>query len=407
MPQALKRFAVEAISPAGERQHLERDALSDRDIALDLLGKGYTPVSISLQRTGWLGALTKPILWSKGPRASEMAMFAEQMSEMLASGLTVEQALVVLGRRPGKSILGKIAGHVLLRVRGGEALSSALAEERVPSYLVGMVRAAEQSGQMAEAFTDAARYLQREVASRDKLANALLYPAIVLVTVVGVLAFVLGFVIPQFAPIFDGEEDLLPGVTRLVLSLSELVTHHGIWLAIGTLLPVALVWSLRQSGSGRAAVDKMLARLPVAHALLSLDLSKVLSVMGTLIKNGVEVSGAVTLSASVASSLALAQRMEDAGRKLREGGSVSGVFRAVVKIPETTLSIIEVGEHTGELGRAIQRAACLLEMESEQRINRLVALVNPIAIAFLGLVVGVVVAGVMLGIMSINQLAVR
>lgn len=407
MSQAMKRFSVEAISPAGERQHLERDALSDRDIALDLLGKGFTPVSISLQRTDWMGALIKPIQWSKGPRASEMAMFAEQMSEMLASGLTVEQALVVLGRRPGKSMMGKMAGHVLLRVRAGEALSSALAEERVPNYLVGMVRAAEQSGQMAEAFTDAARYLQREVASRGKLANALLYPAIVLVTVLGVLAFVLGFVIPQFAPIFEGEEDLLPGVTRLVLSLSELVTHHGIWLAFGILLSLTLAWSFRQSNSGRAAIDKMLARLPVAHALLSLDLSKVLSVMGTLIKNGVEVSGAVTLSASVASSQALTQRMEDAGRKLREGGSVSGVFRSVVKIPETTLSIIEVGEHTGELGRAIQRAAYLLELESEQRINRLVALVNPIAIAFLGLVVGVVVAGVMLGIMSINQLAVR
>jgi len=407
MSQALKRFSVEAISPTGERQHIERDALSDRDIALELLGKGYTPVSISLQRTDWLGALSRPVQWQKGPRASEMAMFAEQMSEMLASGLTVEQALVVLGRRPGKSMMGKMAGHVLLRVRGGEALSLALAEERVPNYLVGMVRAAEQSGQMAEAFTDAARYLQREVASRGKLANALFYPAIVLVTVLGVLAFVLGFVIPQFAPIFAGDEDRLPRVTRLVLFLSDLVTHHGIWLGIGIMLPVALVWSLRQSNSGRAAMEKLLARLPVAHALLSLDLSKVLSVMGTLIKNGVEVSGAVTLSASVASSQALTQRMESAGRRLREGGSVSGVFRSVVKIPETTLSIIEVGEHTGELGRAIQRAAYLLEMESEQRINRLVTLVNPIAIAFLGLVVGVVVAGVMLGIMSINQLAVR
>lgn len=217
----------------------------------------------------------------------------------------------------------------------------------------------------------------------------------------------LGFVIPQFAPIFEGDEGLLPGVTRLVLYLSELVTHHGILLAVGIVIPVALAWLLRQSDSGRAAVDKMLTRLPVAHALLSLDMSKVLSVMGTLIKNGVEVSGAVTLSASVASSQALVQRMENAGRKLREGGSVSGVFRSVVKIPEATLSIIEVGEHTGELGRAIQRAAYLLEMESEQRINRLVALVNPIAIAFLGLVVGVVVAGVMLGIMSINQLALR
>ncbi len=407
MSQALKRFSVEAISPTGERQHIERDALSERDIALDLLAKGYTPVSISLQRTDWLGALSKPIQWSQGPRASEMAMFAEQMSEMLASGLTVEQALGVIGRQPGKSALGKMASQVLLRVRGGGALSSALAEERVPSYLVGMVRAAEQSGQMAEAFTDATRYLQREVASRGTLANALLYPAIVLLTVLGVLAFMLGFVIPQFAPIFEGDEDRLPRVTRFVLYLSDLVTHHGIWLAAGILLSVALAWSLRRSNSGRAAADKILVYLPVTQAMLSLDLSKVLSVMGTLIKNGVEISGAVTLSASVASSQALAQRMEDAGRKLREGGSVSGIFRLVVKIPETTLSIIEVGEHTGELGRAIQRAAYLLEIESEQRIKRLVALVNPIAIAFLGLVVGVVVAGVMLGIMSINQLAMR
>lgn len=407
MSQALKRFSVEAISPAGERQHIESDALSDRDIALDLLRKGYTPVSISLQRTGWLGALGKPVQLRKGPRGSEIAMFAEQMSEMLASGLTVEQVLGVIGRRPGKTMLGKMAGRILMRVRAGEALSSALAEERVPSYLVGMVRAAEQSGQMAEAFTDAARYLQREVASRGKLANALYYPAIVLLTVLGVLGFVLGFVIPQFAPIFEGEEDLLPGVTQFVLHLSDIVTHHGIWLAIGIFVLAVIAWLLRRSSAGRAAMNRMMAHLPMAQPLMMLDMAKVLSVMATLIKNGVEISGAVTLSASTASSQVLAHRMENAAQRLREGGSISGVFRSIVEIPETTLSIIEVGEHTGELGRAILRAAYLLEMESEQRINRLVALVSPIAIAFLGLVVGVVVAGVMLGIMSINQLAVR
>lgn len=403
----MKHFSVEVIASSGERQHLEMSATSERDIALELVEKGFTPLSISLRNDGWIARLNKPVSWRTGLGGGELAMFSEHMAEMLASGLTVEQALGVISRRTFKDGLGKLAEQTLSLVREGQALSEALSSNGAGAHVAGMVRAAEQSGQMAQTFSDVARYLRREAAIRSKLANALVYPAVVLVTVIAVLGFVLGFVIPQFESIFAGDEALLPRTTRFVLFLSSVLTTYWAWLGGFLVMTIVLILLMRQSAIGRAIWARFLSRLPGALPVLNLERARILSVLGTLIENGVEVSAAVALSASTAGPGELSRRLQLAARRLREGGTVSAVLRTDVDMPDATLSIVEVGEHTGELGRMLQRAAYLLEMESVQRLDRLTALVTPVAIAILGLVVGVVVAGVMMGIMSINQLAAR
>lgn len=261
---------------------------------------------------------------------------------------------------------------------------------------------------MGDGLTDAARYLQRQLAAQRGLVNALIYPVVVLVTVFAALLFVLGYVIPEFEPIFAGEEHRLPKMTRVVLTLSHLVTRQGAGIVV---LPITgmflLWWIVRKNPTIGEAMAKMALRLPVVRLIAQIDVAKTLGVMGALIDNGVEVSESVQLAAQAASSKRLREAMGKASRELREGASVSAALRRIDLIPEATVSIIEVGEHTGTLGHASMRAAHLLETDSTFRIDRLIALLNPIAIAVLGLIVGFVIAGVMLGIMSINQMAVR
>ncbi|MDO9150485.1 MAG: type II secretion system F family protein, partial [Methylotenera sp.] len=172
-------------------------------------------------------------------------------------------------------------------------------------------------------------------------------------------------------------------------------------------IPVLLWISIKTNAQLEGIIAKVALRISFIRLITYVDIANVLGVMGALIDNGVEVSESVQFAAQAASTQHVREPLQHVSRSLREGVSVSLALRRTNLIPETTLSIIEVGEHTGSLGTATMRAAQLLETDSMYKIDRLITLLNPIAIALLGLIVGAVISGVMLGIMSINQLAVK
>lgn len=403
------RYAIRAVAPSGEVRHFTREAATENAAALDVLREGLTPISIVRRDGGLLDALNRPLALGARPRIADVALFCEQMSAMTASGLTVEQALRVISRQGAERHTTKTAQRLLPRIQAGMALSAALAAEPgLPSYLTGMVRAAETGGKLSDGLGDAGRYMQRQADTRGGLINALAYPAVVLITVIIALTLVLAVVIPAFEPIFAGEEHRLPAITRAVLWLSSLVVHDLLKVSLfaGATLLVGVA-ALYRFPRLRHRVQQGASRLRPVRLAMQLDVSRVLGVLGMLFRSGVEVSEAVALAARSAGSSRLRTALEDAARQLREGVSISAALGSVAAIPDDTRALIEVGEHTGELGATTLRAAQLLEADTAYQIGRLVALANPIAIAFLGVAVGLVVGGVMLGILSINQLALR
>ncbi|AKJ29723.1 type II secretion system F family protein [Caldimonas brevitalea] len=405
----MTRYAVKAVSASGEARHLYKEAACENEAALATLHDGLTPVSISPAGQGWMQRLGQPVVLRGRMRLPDIALFCEQMGVMAASGLTVEESLTVLSRQSQDRPAAGLARRLLPRIQAGMPLSDALQPEpHLPAYLPSMVRAAETGGRVGDGFAEAGKYLARQSATRSTLVNALTYPAVVMGTVLVAMVLVLTVVVPGFEPIFAGEEHRLPALTRAVLWLSAVVTQHGVGVSLlllaWVLVPALL---LRRSSRWRKRIVGTAARLRPVRLARQLDVARVLGVLGLLLRGGVEVSEAVALSAPAAASGALRDSLAACSRRLREGASISAALRAVVAIPEETRALIEVGEHTGELGATTMRAAQLLEADTSQQIERLVALANPLAIALLGLVVGLLVGGVMLGILSINQLALR
>ncbi|WP_445371970.1 type II secretion system F family protein [Methylomonas sp. HW2-6] len=409
MAESLNKFSVKALTNSGEMRDLEITSISEETVALELLRAGLTPLSITANTSNWLDLLNRPIKFDTKPNLANLAMFTEQLAEMLKAGLTVERALTILAKQHNSKTMTELVSRLLRRLSEGSTLSNAMeAEAYLPRYLIGIVRASEQGGRMSEGLTDATRYLQRQMLTRRGVINALTYPAVVFVMIVISLTFVLGFVIPEFESIFAGEEHRLPKITRLVLTLSHLVTEQGFQLLVTLIgVPVLLWISIQKSVKFKVFIRKAGLRISFFRLITYVDIANVLGVMGALIDNGVEVSESVQFAAQAASTQHIREPLQHVSRMLREGVSVSLALRRTNLIPETTLSIIEVGEHTGSLGTATMRAAQLLETDSMYKIDRLITLLNPIAIALLGLIVGAVISGVMLGIMSINQLAVK
>lgn len=370
--------------------------------------EGLIPVSISAKE-GIMEVLSRPILLPRKIRTSDIALFCEQMSAMTGSGLTVEQALRVLTKQNAKRPITKMATRLLPRVQEGHSLSVGLAAEpELPRYVSGMINASEAGGRLAEGLEEAGRYLQRQAQTRENLINALTYPFVVLMTVFIALLLVLSLVIPAFAPIFAGEEHRLPSITRFVLNLSNLLVNHTIELTLAisiTIIVTILTW--RKSQSIRQRIFHLAEKTPPFKLTKRLELARALGVMAMLFRNGVEISEAVALAAQSTSSTHLGNMLEGAARQLREGTSITTALRRIPEIPDDTRALLEIGEHTGDLGSTAHRAAQLLEADTAHQIERLIALANPISIVFLGIVIGLVVGGVMLGVLSINQLSVR
>lgn len=405
----MSRFTVRALTAEGETRILVREAEDKQGLALALIGENLTPLRIT-EQDGSLGdLLSRPVTLNRRMPLRDVALFCEQVGAMLASGLTVEQALRVVSRQAGRRPSARLARSLLPRIQAGAPLSDALgAEPGMPHHLPPMVRAAESSGGLAAGLETAGRHLQRQAGTRAEIGNALTYPAIVLATVVLALVVVLAVVIPGFEPIFAGEEHRLPGMTRFVLWLSDFVLNHALasllWgcgaVAAGFVLHRRSAWFGNYFGAAAR-------RLPPVRLMERLNVSRVLGVLGMLFQSGVEASEAVLLAAQAAGSRRLRTALEGASRQLREGRSIGTALESVGAIPDETCALIEVGEHTGALASATLRAAHLLERDASEQLERTLALVNPLAIAFLGVVVGLVVGGVMLGILSINQLALR
>lgn len=405
----MSRYAIRALEASGEVRHLILEAPTEHDAALDVLRRGLTPTSIVRRDPGLLDTLNRPIGAGGRPTPGEVALFCEQMGTMTASGLTVEQALGVISRQQAQRNTTKMARRLLPQVQAGMALSAALASESgLPAYLPAMVRAAEVGGKLADGLGNAGRYLQRQADTRNGLFTALAYPVVILLTVIVALVLVLFVVVPAFEPIFEGEERRLPAITRAVLALSDLAVHHLPEFTLASvclmLLATAVLFRFPQL---QEHVGDACRRLRPVRLAIQLDVSRALGVMGMLFSSGVEVSESVGLGARAAGSSHLRAALEGAALQLREGASISSALGRVADIPQDTCALIEVGEHTGELGATTLRAAQLLETDTAYQVGRLVALANPIAIALLGGVVGLVVGGVMLGILSINQLALR
>lgn len=422
----MARYSVEASGANGRtRERLSIEASTPTEAARQVMAQGRFPISVRAERVGLAARLDQSLWTSERLGLAELALFAEQLADLVRAGVTIEQALDLLapGGRGGASTaenqgerrdrrdraLGRLAQRLLRRVREGASLSVALRQEpAVPQAFAGVIQGAEGAGALAVGLASLALSLQRQSETRERIRAALAYPVMVLVVAVLAVSFVLTVVIPEFAPLFAGEERRLPMVTRGVLWLSALLTGRLLWAGLALLLIGVLgrvTW--RRSTGLRQRSWRLALRLPPVRYALRLDLAQATRVMGALLESGMEASQAMQLAGEAASFERNRHGFAQGARRLREGEALSHVYAALPHMPDAAASMLAVGERSGQAGAAASRAAQLIETDTNRRVNRLLATLNPVAVITLGALVALFIAAIMLGILSINQLALR
>ncbi|AVO48837.1 type II secretion system protein F [Melaminivora suipulveris] len=346
---------------------------------------------------------------ARGPvnRADVHALTSE-LAIMLRAGLALDNALRVLIDMSHKPSVGALVQGILDAVKGGAPLSRALAAHPAlfNDFYVNMVRSGEVSGQMSAVLDRLVEHMERQRALRESVISATIYPSILLVVAVLSLVGLLGFVVPQFEKLFVDMGDALPLPTRLVMELGQGFRHYGWAIAIGAALAVFLSLRWLRSPRGRAWWQSRLLRLPLIGPLaLRYQLTLFSRSLGTLLGNGVPLLTALHIATDTVGNQVLRQALTKVAPIVKEGGKMVQAISSTGIFEPLAINLIRVGEETGRIGTMMLELSNILNREVETGIKRLLTLLEPVLILVLGVLIAAIIVSILLGILSVNDLA--
>ena len=359
---------------------------------------------------GLAGVRPPKVRKAKGPvTAPDVLALTSELAIMLRAGLALDNALRVLIDMSHKPSVATLMQGVLDAVKGGTPLSRALAQHRqlFGDFYINMVRSGEASGQMSAVLDRLVEHMERQRALRESVVSATIYPAILLAVAVLSLIAMLGFVVPQFEKLFTDMGDALPMPTRLVMGLGQAFTRYGLFMGVVAVGGGMLLMRWLRSPSGRRWWQTLVLRLPLMGPLaLKYQLTLFSRSMGTLLGNGVPMLTALHIATETVGNVVLQKALARVAPIVKEGGRVVQALSATGIFEPLAINLIRVGEETGRIGPMMLELANILNREVETGIKRLLTLVEPVLILVLGMLIAAIIVSILLGILSINDLAV-
>lgn len=323
----------------------------------------------------------------------QLVMFSQELLALLQAGLGLVEGLEALLEKEAQPNLRPIMSGLLQALHDGRRFSSALAEQprHFPPLYIGLVRASEGTSSLPYALERFVAYQQRIDAVRAKVVSAAIYPAILISVGTLVSLFLMVYVVPRFAQVYQGAGRQMPWLSQQMLALSTLLTDH-----LGVLLVLALAGVLGFAASAKkfqAAGGWMgvLTRLPgVGERVHVYELSRLYMTLGLLLEGGISLVAAMETVDSVVSPV-VAQRLRQASAEVQTGAPLSLAFAAHGLTTPISLRMLAVGERSGDLGSMLRQSAAFYDGEITRWIDRFMRSFEPLLMTAIGLVVGVIV----------------
>jgi len=392
-------YRYQALNTRGDLLHGEMEAASDVDVVQRLQEQGHLPVEARLASEGGGESVWKRLFKPKPFAGERLVQFTQQLATLLGAGQPLDRALTILLELPEDEVARRTLTDVRDAVRGGSALSTALERQHgtFSRLYINMVRAGEAGGSMHETLARLAEYLERARALQGRVVNALIYPAILLVMVGLSLLFLLGYVVPQFALMYESLDAELPLFTKVVLGIGLGVRDY--WFVLLAAPALAAWWfdRKRRDPAFREALDGWLLRRRFAGALVAkIETARLARTLGTLVRNGVPLLTALGIGRNVLGNRVLAADVELAANEVKNGVALSTALGRGKRFPRLALQMIQVGEESGALDAMLVKTAETFEQETSLALDRMLAALVPIVTVVLAGVVGMVVMAVLI-----------
>jgi type II secretory pathway component PulF len=338
------------------------------------------------------------------PRA--MLLFTREMADLLASGMTLGRALHTLAKRDSEAVYKEIITRLRDEVVQGSSLSDALRiyPDTFPQLYVSMVRAGEASGALSEALAGLCIHYERVQQARGKVISAMIYPAIVLA--VGVLSVVglMVFIVPKFSTIFDELGGAMPLPTRILMGISNGLIDYG-WLILLVLFGAGIAFrQYLHTEAGRKWLDGRQLKWPVVSKIARANaFAHFARTLETLIRNGVPILKALTISEETVGNSVIAAEIADARTRVTDGSSIAGPLAAGGVFPELLTDMLSVGEETGDLPGALSQIARRYDEELDFSIQILTTVMEPVLILGIALIIGFVAISMLMAVFDLTS----
>lgn len=346
---------------------------------------------------------------SKPVGRQEILSMTSELSVLLRAGLPLDRALKVLIDMASDPRMTQLLNDLLGSVKGGKALSQALLphENVFGNFYINMVRSGEASGELSSVLDRLVEYLENAKANRDSVISALIYPAILLFVATLSIVLMLGFVVPQFESLFEDMGDALPALTQMVLSGADFIKSWG-WLLL--LLLVAAGFAFRNwaaTESGRLALDQRLLDLPLAGGIVfQFEVSKFARTTGTLLGNGVSLLKAISIAIDTVDNSVIRESLQVLPPAVKGGRRMSEALAESKKFTPMVIQMIRVGEESGSLDTMMLELAKVFDDHVQSGVKRGLALLEPLLILSMGFIIAIIIIAILMGILSVNNLAV-
>ncbi|MGC4394823.1 type II secretion system inner membrane protein GspF [Hydrogenophaga crocea] len=404
-------YTFEALDADGQTHKGLIDADTARAARSQLRARSLVPLAVepasSAINDGGGKGLNITLWGGRVFNATALGVWTRQLSGLVAAGMPLERALTALTDEAENDKVRNLVATLRGEVNAGSAFARALSQfpREFPASYCAVVAAGEQSGQLGTVLERLADDLEAREALRNKLLAAALYPAIVTLVAIAIVVFLVSYVVPQVAGVFEGSKRALPFLTVVMLGLSGFVRHWG-WLVL--LLAVAGftgLWFARKRDSVRLRMDTAVLQLPVIGRLArGFNAARFAGTLAMLAGAGVPILRALQTAAETLNNRALREDALDALVRVREGAPLASALAAKKRFPPLLSMFARLGEQTGQLPPMLQRAADQLAAEVQRRAMSLATVLEPLLIVGMGLVVMLIVLAVLLPIIQLNTL---
>jgi type IV pilus assembly protein PilC len=383
---------VETAVYSGQNEHEVRHKLDEQ---------GLLPLSIDPVRSLFAPVRSKKRL---GFKPDDFVLFNQQFVALIRAGLPIIRSLEILQSRIANEALRSHIERVRESVLSGTALSDALEQEGVfPRVYTASIFAGERSGNLVDVINRYVQYQKTLLSASRKFRNSLIYPAILIVLSMGMVAVILAYVIPRFAELYESLSTALPLPTQILIAVSSTI-QGGFVPFLVALAALAVVYQLwKRSAGGRTWIDDLKLRLPVmGHIWLMFAIAQLSRTLATLLQGGIPLVSALEVAREASGNRVIGEAIATGTARVREGMSLADALEKTGKFPELALEMIGVGEQTGALPEMLNHVADFYDEDLDVRLSALLSLVEPLILIFVAVFVALVLISLYLPIFSIG-----
>jgi type IV pilus assembly protein PilC len=348
-------------------------------------------------------------LRDKAPPAKNLAVFTRQFSVMIDAGLPLVQCLEILGNQEEDKNFGATILQVRADVEGGMSLADAMKKhpKAFDALYSNMIAAGEAGGILDGILKRLAVYIEKAVKLRSQVKSAMIYPIAVMVIAAAVVAAIMVFVIPTFANLFESLGAELPLPTVLVMTASRFLVRYGFFILIALVAGWFAFKRYYGTDAGRHVVDGIILKLPVLGPIMrKIAVARFCRTLSTLIASGVPILDGLDITARTAGNAIVEDAIQSTRKSIERGETISAPLKQTGVFPPMVVQMIGVGEATGALDQMLSKIADFYEEEVDAAVAGMLTLLEPVMIAFLGVVVGGIVIAMYLPIFGlISELA--